>query len=322
MFITFGCIKNDPPIKPPVSEGDDGGGNACKCEGMAKGTIEMCHTNQDVWFINANHFPLSSFAPEPTKLLLPDHLPSEFKVNGLTVSFKYTELNDSVKLICGRCGTPPIPHARKIKLCSIEKDSNVIIALKPNIYLYPTQETKVEVKLNYQGKLLVSYPDYDNNLKGWSVIAKEDGTLKNSIDKLEYQYLFWEGIPTIAYDFNMNDGYCVKGNETKSFLQNILPKMGLNSKEYNEMIVFWLPQMINNPYNLIHFAKDEYTKSAPLTITPKPDNIIRVFMAYQPSNVFVKTNEPFISSPQRKGFTVVEWGGAKVPKNKVINQPL
>lgn len=316
VLLATACVKPpDPPIKNPGGGGGGGGDNPGKCFGLAKGTIEACPTNPNMWFINATYFPLSSLSAPPAKLYLPDVIPAALKVNGQTVSFEYTELTDSVALNCWQCGTPPVPYAKKIIVCSMKKDSSVIIAMKPNIYLYPTKDTKVDVRLNYQGKLLAAYPDYDTKLQGWSVCAKKDGTLENLADKQEYQYLFWEGVPTIPYNFNMNEGFCVKGSETKDFLQHVLPKLGLIPKEYNEMIVYWLPQMINNPYNLIHFATSDYTKSAPLSIKPQPDHLIRVFMAYQPSNIFVKTNEPTLLTPKREGFTVVEWGGAKVPVN-------
>jgi hypothetical protein len=36
--------------------------------------------------------------------------------------------------------------------------------------------------------------------------------------------------------------------------------------------------MQDNKYNLIHFSGKKYTDSAPLTITPKEDSMLRVFM--------------------------------------------
>ena len=63
---------------------------------------------------------------------------------------------------------------------------------------------------------------------------------------------------------------------------------------------------MDNPYNLISFAGEEYTKTAPLTITPQPDSILRVFMVYkalqEPIEIPAQTFEPF----ERKGFSVVE----------------
>lgn len=322
LLLNSSCIKNPPgpignnPIDDVMSK---------NCTNSATGTIEVCDNNSNLWFINANNITkpyTGGFAPNPTRLMVANNLPAAYKINGLTVRFDFNWLKDSTAIKCGFCGTPPFPYAKNIELCSIKKDSNVIIAYKPVIYLYPEKETKVKVELNYKGNLTVTYPDFDKNINGWEVTAKKDGTLKNQKDNLEYQYLFWEGAPTVPYSFNMNEGYCVKGSDTKTFLQNTLPKLGLTAKEYNEMIVFWLPKMMNNNYNIIHFAGESYTKSAPLTITPKPQTLIRVFMAYRPSNTFVKTSEPLIHTPKRTGFTVVEWGGTEMSKPNDSNTHL
>ena len=181
------------------------------------------------------------------------------------------------------------------------------MAAKPVIYLYPEQTTEVKVKLDYSGKLTCTYPAYED---GWSVSAEPDGTLTNLLDKKEYSYLFWEGISNIAYD--MSKGFVIKGENTAKFLQNILPQLGLTAKEYNEFIVYWLPKMQENPYNLITFQDKIYTDNAALDITPKPDSVLRVFMVYKALQQPVVIEEPAIKSFDRVGFTVVEWGGTEI----------
>ncbi len=178
---------------------------------------------------------------------------------------------------------------------------------KPVIYLYPEKETKVTVKLDYKGKLLCTYPPY-NDL--WHILAHPDGTLTNLADGKEYSYLFWDGIDDAEYD--LSRGYCVKGEDTADFLRKILSEMGLTPREANEFIVYWLPRMQQNPYNLITFQKEAYTEIAPLAITPKPDSMLRVFMVYQPLSEAVEIEAPEIESFEREGFTVVEWGGREI----------
>ena len=77
------------------------------------------------------------------------------------------------------------------------------------------------------------------------------------------------------------------------------------------MIVYWLPRMEANPYNLIAFQFDTYTDHARLTITPEPDTLIRVFMAYRPLEKAVEIAPQTLTAPERTGFTAVEWGGAE-----------
>lgn len=178
---------------------------------------------------------------------------------------------------------------------------------KPVIYLYPETTTEVNVKLDYAGKLTCTYPKYQN---GWNVIARPDGTLKDVKTGKEYSYLFWEGESKIKYD--LSKGYVVKGKDTAEFLQEKLAQIGLLPKEYNEFIVYWLPEMEDNPYNLITFQNEVYTNSAVLTVNPKPDSVLRVFMAYKELEKPIKIEAPKITPFERKGFTVVEWGGTEI----------
>jgi len=178
---------------------------------------------------------------------------------------------------------------------------------KPVIYLYPKKETEVSVILDLNGALTCTYPTYKN---GWNVIAKADGTLINKDDGREYSYLYWEGIGAVSWD--MSKGFVVKGTDTMKFLQEKLEYMGLTPKELNEFIVYWLPQMQNNKYNLITFQTDIYENSAKLNVSPKPDSVLRIFMAYKALDEFIKVQEPVLDTFERNGFTVIEWGGTEL----------
>ena len=180
-------------------------------------------------------------------------------------------------------------------------------AKKPVIYLYPTSKQTVSVKLEYKGKLTCTYPEYEN---GWNVKAQPDGTLTNLADNREYSYLYWEGISNNKLD--MSKGFVVKGTETEKFLQEKLKYLGLTPKEYNEFIVYWLPFMKVNKYNLITFAGEDYENIAKLKITPKPDSILRIMMVFKPLNNSIKIEEQTLKPFVRKGFTVVEWGGTEL----------
>jgi len=172
----------------------------------------------------------------------------------------------------------------------------------------------VDVKLNFDGRLTHTYPLYHN---GWQVYAQTDGTLYDK-SKQEYYALYWEG--QANQEFKFDEGFVVEGKNTISFLEESLAILGLNRKEANEFIIYWLPQMENNPYNLIHFSSEQYEEMAELTITPKPETLIRVMMVFQPLDSKIDFPEQDLTqlSVQRKGFTVVEWGGKKISKSVQI----
>ncbi len=195
------------------------------------------------------------------------------------------------------------------KLGYVHKDDLLLGGFaKPVIYLYPEMEQDISVKINFKsGNFTCTYPKYND---GWNVTAYPDGTIINKYDNDEYSYLYWEGEGAIEYDFS--SGFVVKNEDTIEFLKEKLSYMGLSPKEYNEFIVYWLPIMQKNKYNLISFQMENYNDSVQLEISPKPDNILRVFMAFKKANENTKIPEQQLESCQRNGFSVVEWGGTEV----------
>ncbi|MCD8380060.1 MAG: hypothetical protein LUC95_07075 [Lachnospiraceae bacterium] len=177
---------------------------------------------------------------------------------------------------------------------------------KPVIYLYPEETTEVNVQLDFNGTLTCTYPVYED---GWTVTAEPDGTLKGSAGQT-YRYLYWEGINDFEPDFSR--GFCVAGEETAAFLETALVKLGLNREEANEFIIYWLPLMEGNAYNLISFQRESYTDNAVLTVSPEPDTVIRVYMAWKGLDEPVEIAAQELSGAERIGFTLVEWGGCEV----------
>ena len=178
---------------------------------------------------------------------------------------------------------------------------------KPVIYLYPEETTEVTVKLDYNGTLTSTYPAYGD---GWTVTAQSDGTLTDASGR-EYYCLFWEGETKVRYD--LSTGFCVAGSDTAAFLEDALRQLGLTDKESNEFIIYWLPRMEGNAYNLISFQRELYTDNAVLTIDPAPDSLLRVFMAWKGLDKPVEVEPQELTGFERVGFTVVEWGGVEMP---------
>ena len=193
-----------------------------------------------------------------------------------------------------------------LTLCACGPREEMVAEEKPVIYLYPETETRVTVKLDLSGELTCTYPDYDG---GWTVTAAPDGTLTDEHGRT-YNYLYWEGEGTEAYDFSK--GFCVAGSDTAAFLEDALDRLGLTRREANEFLVYWLPRMQDNPYNLIAFQQEAYTESAKLTVSPQPDSVLRVFMAWKPLARPVDIPAQTLPGFERRGFTLVEWGGAEV----------
>ncbi len=190
--------------------------------------------------------------------------------------------------------------------CPIENPfEDETVNYKPVIYLYPEEEMEISVKLDYNGTFTTTYPAYNEE---WKVTAQPDGTL--TYDGREYYCLFWEGISNV--DYSLEKGFCVKGEDTEKFLEDALKKLGLTDTEANEFIIYWLPKMENNAYNLISFQEELYTDNAKLKVSPAPDTVIRVFMAWKGVDEFIEIEPQALTPPERNGFTVIEWGGSEI----------
>ena len=57
---------------------------------------------------------------------------------------------------------------------------------------------------------------------------------------------------------------------------------------------------------------EEINKNMPLEITPTPDTVIRIVMEFKGLEKEIEVKEQKLETPQRNGFTVVEWGGTEI----------
>ena len=190
------------------------------------------------------------------------------------------------------------------------------VTAKPIIYLYPEEETNVNVLLGNLDLLTCTYPSYDEN-RGWNVVAKPNGDLKYE-DRNLYA-LYWEGNSKYKKEIKV-DGFVVKGEDTAKFLEEKLSILGLTDREAEEFIVYWLPRMEKNKYNYIRFEPvEEIEHNVPLEINPKPDTTIRVMMDWceiknenEAKELKKNIKQQDLHQTERKGYVAVEWGGSEI----------
>ncbi|MDP9955610.1 hypothetical protein J2X97_001247 [Epilithonimonas hungarica] len=192
-----------------------------------------------------------------------------------------------------------------------------VIIEKPAIYLYPEKETLITVKHQFSGKILTTYPAYND---GWEVVANPKGILYNKADKRNYSYLFWDGFyqfPASHYDYKT--GFYIEKNNYAKFLQEKLSYIGLNETEINDFVVYWLPQLNRYEKVFVHFRiNDNIDNTSFLNISPKPDTLIRVFIEFKETNNNEEMLPPqILPNFERKKFVVVEWGGSRIKTNKI-----
>lgn len=183
------------------------------------------------------------------------------------------------------------------------------VAYKPIIYLYPTEDIEISVELLKDKNLTCSYPKYKDK---WNVLAQPNGNLKDLTTDRQLYALYYESENSIDFKVE-NDGFVIKGEDTAEFLEEKLAILGLNERESEEFIIYWLPKLESNKYNYIRFATlDEINANMPLEINPSPDTIIRVLMTFKGLDNPIDVQEQQLKTPDRTGFVAVEWGGTEI----------
>lgn len=185
------------------------------------------------------------------------------------------------------------------------------LCLKPVIYLYNYDTSNVRVELSRPEAITCSYPKYTT---GWEVYA--DGP-KLIADGKELYSLYYESeAPALVHEnFNKGDGFLVKGEDAAEFLDEQLSLLGLDYREREEFIIYWLPKLERNEYNHIYFSlPEEINMIQELTVTPAPTQFIRVNMIFEAVDADYKVNEQKLEKFERNFAerTVVEWGGIEV----------
>lgn len=175
---------------------------------------------------------------------------------------------------------------------------------KPILYLYPNKTTKINISFEHPEYLKTTYPKYINN---WEVTAHSNGDLYDS--KGNYYYgLYWD--ERKVHDVDFSEGYYVEKDDAIEFLEKKLSYIGLNPKERNEFIMYWLPILENNEKSLVYFEltseRESYNK---INITPKPDSLLRLVIHIKKVDKKQDIPKQNLTKFQRKGFVAVEWGG-------------
>lgn len=186
-----------------------------------------------------------------------------------------------------------------------------IMVKKPIIYLYPIQKTDVTISLDFKGELLTTFPKY---YKNWTVTAYPDGRIFDKKTNRYYTSLFWDGTQEFPKEhYQYQSGFVVSKNDLTNFLIEKLDLIGLNNLETNDFIQYWLPILEKNEANFIHFyVNSDYDVISKNNVTPMPDTSIRVFMEFHGLDIPKQITEQHLTKTERKGFTLVEWGGSDV----------
>jgi hypothetical protein len=154
--------------------------------------------------------------------------------------------------------------------------------------------------------MLLTIPPYPKN--GWNVVADPDGTIHYGSEI--FDYLYYEASLPDKLITKPEKGYVMKYDDRKAFLIDLVTKLGLNEKEMNQFVEYWVPILPQANYYFVGvIPQSTLHQLSPLVITPTPQNLIRVSLYFQALDKSVTVLPPLILPVNRDGYTAVEWGG-------------
>ncbi|KAF7293242.1 p-loop containing nucleoside triphosphate hydrolase protein [Mycena chlorophos] len=188
---------------------------------------------------------------------------------------------------------------------------------KPVIYLRASEEldAMVEVSLVPDWSFSALYPvvptttpksPHLHQSARWDVKTALDGTMFDKTSGVQVSYLFWEALtnlpsgqlsppqspvlgasgafrPALAKDaFQYATSVALDVPDVPLYLDAALLDLGLDTEARTSFITYWLPSFVRHEHVLLSFIpQSSYEAAAPLSITPSPDVVTRVFMIFR-----------------------------------------
>lgn len=177
-------------------------------------------------------------------------------------------------------------------------------ARKPNIYIYPTENIELEVKINFPqgGEVIESIPDYG---EGWHCMVDTNGIINE-----DYAFLFYESKqPDI---WQNSEGWTIKRSELEGFFIENMTQYGFRGHEISDYIDYWIPRLTEFEYYRIYPQDSEIiNKVVQLDLSVQPGNILRLFYVIEGAKSLSEKvlEEPNVdSSFSRTDYFITEWG--------------
>ncbi|HQK18195.1 MAG TPA: carboxypeptidase-like regulatory domain-containing protein, partial [Polyangiaceae bacterium] len=169
----------------------------------------------------------------------------------------------------------------------------------PNLYLYPTENTRLHVSLRFPqgGAIIDSVPDYGN---GWDVLVSPEGIIDDT-----FGYLFYEASlpPTVT----TAQGWLLDGTRFEASMQELLERIGFVGREVQDFLDYWIPILEGSRWYAVY--PQDPDKLITLDISPAPDRILRSLLFIRPLNHKIDILEPAPPEPfSREGYVAAEWG--------------
>ena len=198
---------------------------------------------------------------------------------------------------------------------------------KPVILLYDNEkkeneEVSIKLTLNDAMDLSITYPnpthsnDNDKNKKEyeWKGTYSSNGNedaCQITINEKKYDYIFWEG-PCIKEDQFNGEIIGIQSDKFEEELDLLLEKLGLNERERNDFIVYWLTKLSGRKGHKITICNEKYDNEIAKLTVSNYSQMLRVMLKFEEISSEEVHQLKGIDSVEKKerptGKYVVEWG--------------
>ncbi len=220
----------------------------------------------------------------------------------------------SEKCTIGNASDCPLPNSYQ----GLETVScQYITTGSPWIHVYPEKTQDMTVSINPIGGIAYVQPAFTGSSDlSWSFTADRSGRLafQNSITKNALHWEYYKYPLVQAYKPTMktsSPGFSIPSEEIKPFVSELARRIGLNNEERDNLLSELNRQSssIDKPYVKISFVSEEFLNTyLPLTVTPKPDSISRIYLEIIPTQSRDSIPSPRLPHIDRSGSVVVETG--------------
>ena len=208
------------------------------------------------------------------------------------------------------------------------KDGDVIYAMmnqcgaKPVILLYDNEkkeneEVSIKLTLNDGMNIGATYPNPTLSIgkqyewKGTYSSNGNEDACQITINEKKYDYIFWEG-PCIKEDQFNGEIIGIQSDKFEEELDLLLEKLGLNERERNDFIVYWLTKLSGRTGHKITICNEKYDNEISKLTISNYSQMLRVMLKFEEISSEEVNELKGIDSIQKKerptGKYVVEWG--------------
>jgi hypothetical protein len=177
-----------------------------------------------------------------------------------------------------------------------------VVVFKPNVYIYPKVTSQLQVSLSFPqgGSVIKSIPEYNT---GWNVTVEPSGLIDN-----KYSFLFYES--TQLNVWQINKGWILAKADLKAFFIKNMSDYGFKGQEITDYVEYWIPRLNEEYYTIYPQEKAIINSVISLNISQQPENTLRLYYLIKGSKTKpnVQITTPVISSFNRTGYFVTEWG--------------